>query len=88
MYFVDSLARDISFYKMHDKLLNLFPSKYLLEIQDFQLQSNSSLKSGLYVLYFSYFFSRGFELEDILSNYSSDRTRNDEVVSEFFMKHF
>ena len=78
--FVDSFAKEPSFYGIELKPLKKLP---------FQLQSLLSDVCGEYTLFFSYHLSRDYKLEQIYKLFSKTNVfKNDERVQNFVHKKF
>ena len=86
LYFLDSLAREPSYYGIEKKLGEM--DKSFQSISN-PLQSSLSSVCGEYCLMFSYMLCNDSnEVDDILYHFSTDREENDMKVKYFMMTTF
>lgn len=85
--FFDSFGKSPDYYGhyfldyMHENNLNYKSS--IVSLQD-----NSSRVCGYYCVFYIYYRSRGFEMNEIVNMFTRDRHFNDWSVAQFVDKHF
>lgn len=85
MYFIDSFGMHVDFYGgAIKKYYNNCPhdKQHLVK---FQIQNTKSLLCGAYVIYFIYFFLKGFKPHAILQRFSSTKHHTNDTKIERFI---
>ena len=88
LLWIDSFGKDPKFYGGRIKMFfHNYDGEKIFVIKK-QLQSNTSLVCGAYVLYFSYKLSRENNYKKVVRNFVNDKKFNDSIVETFMFKVF
>ena len=73
VFFYDSMGKAPSYYDI------TFPGHKHIVFNAVCVQSNTSILCGLYCIHFLYLSTRGLNMQDILSCFENDTSKNDEI---------